>query len=105
MKHLWVFVFALALNSLAIAETMDKEEFIDTIAKLQACINAEHIGSEVKDLVRPRTKYFFQNHFNASEKEEVEVVIKIRAKDSITTMGYGCEAAFKKIMALPLPPK
>lgn len=105
MRRLVLVVIVVGLVTSAVAETMDKEEFIDTYAKLAACVEAKHIeDKDARDALAPRVQYYALTHFSKPEIDGFPVVLKLRAKKTITMMGWGCEAAFKKLMALPLPP-
>lgn len=107
MKRLHVFLLFLGLSSLAIAETMDKEEFIDTIAKFQACVDAGHMAekSVVEKALGMRVVDYANAHFTKAELDEIGVIAKMRSKTAIVVGGLGCETAFKKLMSLPVKPK
>lgn len=106
MKRLQVFLFFLGLSSLAIAETMDKEEFIDTNAKLKACIDAGYADKDdVNRAIGTRVDDYAKAHYSKADLEEMRVVVEMRKKTTIVAKGWGCEAAFKKLMSLPVPPK
>ena len=66
MKNLSFFLLTISLTTSAIAETMNKEEFIDTVAKLQACIDAKYVEPNVKQIIRSRTNYYFRKNLKKS---------------------------------------
>jgi hypothetical protein len=103
-----VMAIALVLTTSVSAETMGKEEFIDTVAKVKACSEAKHLPDEEildKSSLFPRLRHFAMPLFSEAEKKDFEVIMEIKKKKAITTMGWGCEAALQKLMALPLPPQ
>lgn len=106
MKFLVFAMLAVVLTTSTTAGAMGKEEFIETMAKMGACVDAKYLDEDaIRGALSPRLNYYITTQFTPQEREDTGAKVSVLAKKSITTMGWGCEAAFNKLMALPLPPK
>jgi len=106
MKFLVFVMLAVGLTTSTIAVAMGKDEFIETMAKMKACVDDKYIDeAAINDALKPRVRHYLDTHFNRQEEKDAAAKSSVLAKNTFTTMGWGCEAAFNKLMALPLPPE
>lgn len=93
------FVLSMGLINICNGETMNKNDLIDNIVKVEACINAGHLSKEVRTPIQKRTQYYITTRLTDSEMLTFQVGLEISLKKRkvITTMGWGCESSLKEL--------
>lgn len=105
MKFLVFAMLAVGLTTSTIAGGMAKEEFIDTYSKMASCVEAEYVlDKDAEKVLKERVQYYAKTNFTKAEIDQLPIIFRIRAKDAVVT-AKSCEAAFKELAALPLPPQ
>lgn len=105
MRIFYFVVLSTVVTTTSAAE-MSKEDYIDTAAKIIACMQSNHLDENTTvKAVTPRAQYYAKTHYTQQEMDEMAVFIDARSKKTITWGGVGCESALERILALPLPPQ
>jgi len=84
--------------------TPTKKELINSFAKVDACGDAGHLArTAIEKVIVPRVQYYARLFFTERDIDEMGANIPIKKKNVVTALGWGCESAFDKLAALPLP--
>lgn len=84
--------------------TPSKEDLLDTFAKVEACSDAGYLKNEtIEQVIVPRVQYYARLFFTEWDIDQIGASIPNRKKSAVTVFGWGCESAYNKLLALPLP--